>query len=32
MAHLVDTIILNRKNFDFFVSDKPLPRYQWRMH
>ena len=27
MAYLVATIILNRKHFDFFVSDKPLPRY-----
>ena len=27
VGHLVATIILNRKHFDFFVSDKPLPRY-----
>ena len=27
VAHLVAAIILNRKHFDFFVSDKPLPRY-----
>ena len=28
VAHLVATIILKRKLFDFFVSDKPLPRYR----
>ena len=27
VGRLVATIILNRKHFDFFVSDKPLPRY-----
>ena len=27
VGHLVANIILNRKHFDFFVSDKPLPRY-----
>ena len=27
VAHLVATIILNRKYFDFFVPDKPFPRY-----
>ena len=27
VGHLVATIILNREHFDFFVSDKPLPRY-----
>ena len=27
VAHLVASIILKRKHFDFFVSDKPLPRY-----
>ena len=27
VAHLGATIILNRKHFDFFISDKPLSRY-----
>ena len=27
VGHFVTTIILNRKQFDFFVSDKPLSRY-----
>ena len=28
VGHLVATIILSQKHFDFFVSDKPLPRYR----
>ena len=29
VAHLVASIILNRKQFDFFVLDKPLQRYHF---